>query len=97
MISADWLPRLLAWADSHCTKGAAATRAAVSRPEEYTRCLARLDELWWQWAARIWAGWPPERRRQHDARFEDLVRGGVTPRDAERQAFLERTEGRAAA
>lgn len=97
-MGADLMPptELLAWAETHCRKGATATRQA-SNPDERARCLAKLESRWWTWAARIWAGWPAERRRGHDARFEDLVRGGATPRDAERQAFREVTEGRAAA
>ena len=96
-LAANWVPHLLIWADARQPEAARQTRAVAHRPETQARYLARLDQLWWAWAARIWAGWPPERRRAHDARLADLAKRGLSPRGAERQAFLELTEGRIAA
>lgn len=88
---------LLVWADQHCPAGAAFTRQAATRPGEYARCLARLKQLWWEWGARIWASWPPERRREQEGRADGLERGGVTRLEAERMALLEIAQGQVAA
>lgn len=82
---------LLRWADSHCTKGAAATRAVVSRPEEYARCLARLDDLWFTWAYRQMTtanGWTQGQVNAVLRQADELEATGQSPRDAARNAFL---------
>jgi hypothetical protein len=56
----DHTRTLLAWADSYCPKGAAAIKKASS-PAERDRCLAKLDGLWWEWGAKVWAKWTPRR------------------------------------
>lgn len=82
---------LLAWADSYCTKGAAATRAAASRPVEYARCLSRLDDLWFTWAYRQMTtanGWTQEQVNAVLRQADEFEAEGQTPRDAARNAFL---------
>ncbi|SRR5712692_4096194 len=83
---------LLEWADRFSPKGAAATRAAVSQPEELARCLSKLEGLWFTWAFNemtVAKGWTQEQVSEVLRRADELEATGQSPRDAARTAFLE--------
>ena len=87
-LPAAWIEELLVWADEHHPEAAQKTRAVAHRPGVHERYLGRLDELWWRWAARTWAGWTPAQRHGHRSRAEELEQEGASAREADREAFL---------